>query len=68
MSMRKNDINALSQIISRPRERFEIEFNFREWTYLILKHNIYSRSLIINTERFFKMKWDFMNQEHIETR
>ncbi len=68
MSMRKNDINALSQTISRSRERFKIKSSFREWTYLISKCNIYSRFLVIDTERFFKMKWNLINQEHIETR
>ncbi len=66
--MGKNDINALSQAISRPRERFGIESSFREWTYLISKRNIYSRFLVVDTERFFKMRWNLMNQENIETR
>lgn len=68
MGMGKNGTNALPQAIPRPRERSGIESSFREWTYLIPKCNTYSRSLGIDTGRFFKMGWDLMNQEHTETR
>ena len=50
---------------ARQRPQTGIEISFREWTFLIPKQD--TRFRYMEVGKFFKMGWDLMSREDVET-
>ena len=58
------DQTSPPQSTDRSRPRTELEYGFREWTFLIPKQN--TRHPVLEIGKFFKMGWDLISKEHTE--
>lgn len=55
----------LPQSTARTRPRTDFENDYREWTFLIPRHNRHFPD--VDVGKFFKMGWDLISKEHTET-
>ena len=64
--MSKNSVNTKSsQSTARSRPQTELETGFREWIFLISRQN--TQFQVAQSEKFFKVAWEFISKEHTET-